>query len=242
MDEDEQIYPADLLGRRLLRVTTSWHRHGGAEPALLHLWLHLADLGPVRFHTPGEQLELTVDQPHGPYSMGEHGSVSVLEDSPEVAFTRFLGQPVCSVRDVEYRNGPVEKLGGLTFQFPGGTVHLLAFQDELVITEAADLGAVDPHLHEDVTLVRVERITHGFPAQWYAWTTAGRRLLLHYRHGTGTVEHQISEDGTDCRDWTSWEDGTGRGEIELAAFLDRSGLRLAPGAEVSEPGAAGVRR
>ncbi|MFF3655930.1 hypothetical protein [Streptomyces olivochromogenes] len=52
MTDEEELYAADLIGKRLLRVTTAWHHYAADEPSLLHLWLHLEGLGPVHFHTP----------------------------------------------------------------------------------------------------------------------------------------------------------------------------------------------
>ncbi|MET7976138.1 hypothetical protein ABZW44_24440 [Streptomyces mirabilis] len=63
MTDDEELFAADLIGERLLRVTTAWHHYADGEPSLLHLWLHLEGLGPVHFHTPGTGLSLTIDQP-----------------------------------------------------------------------------------------------------------------------------------------------------------------------------------
>lgn len=53
----------------------------------------------------------------------------------------------------------------------------------------------------------------------------------------GTVEQHASEDtdtwdGEESRLWTSWDDGTSGGRIELADFLTTAGLRLAPAAGV----------
>ncbi|WP_249400971.1 hypothetical protein [Streptomyces sp. PKU-MA01144] len=56
----------DLIGRRLLKVTTSWHHYQETEPSLLHMWLHMDGLGPVRFHTRGDGLSLEIGEPHGP--------------------------------------------------------------------------------------------------------------------------------------------------------------------------------
>ncbi|MEU6968519.1 hypothetical protein AB0A71_12390 [Kitasatospora aureofaciens] len=76
------INAEDLAGRRLMKVTTSWHPYQETEPSLLHLWLHLDGLGPVRFHTPGDGLSLEIDQPHGPYDMAEYGHTTVETTCP----------------------------------------------------------------------------------------------------------------------------------------------------------------
>ncbi|MGW1785589.1 hypothetical protein ACWCQQ_41875 [Streptomyces sp. NPDC002143] len=119
MIDDEALHAADLIGKRLVQVTTAWHHYSDDEPSLLHLWLHLEELGPVQFHTPGTGLSLRVDQPHGPYAMAEHGNVSVADDSPDIPLTRFVGQPARSV---------------------------------LIIAHDQHLGAVEDHLHEDVSI------------------------------------------------------------------------------------------
>ncbi|MFC9634317.1 hypothetical protein ACFTY8_34945 [Streptomyces mirabilis] len=237
MSEGEELFAADLIGRRLLRVTTACHHHADDEPSLLHLWLHLEGLGPVLFHTPSTGLSLRIDQPHEPYSMEQYGSVVVVEDSPALSVTRFIGEPVRSVREISYRDARVDFVAGLTLQFPGGSIRLLAFEDELVLAHDQHLGPVESHLREDVILARVQ--TSGrFPSQWDAWTTGGQYLYLRYRHGEGTVEQHPSEDtdtwdGEESRLWTKWNDGTDGGHIELTDFLALAGLRLASDAEIS---------
>ncbi|MFD9509945.1 hypothetical protein [Streptomyces mirabilis] len=238
MTDDEELYAADLIGRRLLRVTTAWHHYADGEPSLLHLWLHLDGLGPVHFHTPSTGLSLTIDQPHEPYSMEQYGSIVVVEDPPGLSVTRFIGEPVRSVREIGYRDARVDFGAGLTLQFPGGSIRLLALDDELVLAHDRHLGPVETHLHEDVILARVAQTSGGFPSQWDAWTTGGQYLYLRYRHGEGTVEQHPSEDidtwdGEESRLWTKWDDGTDGGRIELTDFLALAGLRLASTAEIS---------
>ncbi|WP_234358420.1 hypothetical protein [Streptomyces sp. NRRL B-24085] len=237
MIDDEELFAADLIGRRLLRVTTAWHHYADDEPSLLHLWLHLEGLGPVLFHTPSTGLSLRVGQPHGPYSMAEHGSVSVVDDSPDVPLSRFVGQPIRSVRDIRYEDGGADFTAGLTLQFPGGSIRLLGLDDDPVIAHDRHLGAVEARLHEDVTLARVVQTCGGCPSQWDAWTTRGQYLYLRYRHGEGTVEQHPSDDpdtwdGEESRLWTRWDDGSDGGAIELTDFLATAGLRLAPDARV----------
>ncbi|MEU5416158.1 hypothetical protein [Streptomyces clavifer] len=236
-DDNEELCAADLIGRRLLKVTTARLHYADDEPSLVHLWLHLDGLGPVLFHTPSTGLRLLLDEPHGPYAVEGHGSVSVVDDSPDGPVTGFLGQPVRSVREIDYNDGHVGFTAGLTLQFPGGSIRLLGLVDELLVARDQDLGAVEAHLHEDVTIARVVQTCGGFPSQWDAWTTRGRYLYLRYRHGEGTVEQHPSEDvgtwdGGASRLWSSWDDGTGGGVIELADFLAMAGLRPAPDAEV----------
>ncbi|MFC7220764.1 hypothetical protein ACFQLX_21765 [Streptomyces polyrhachis] len=236
MIDDRELPATDLIGKRLVQVTASWHHYSDDEPTLLHLWLHLEGLGPVLFHTPGIGLSLRVDQPHGPYAMAEYGNVSVVIDSPGLPLTRFIGQPVRSVREIGYNDGRVDFTAGLTLHFPGGSVRLLGLDDDLVIAHDRQLGAVEAHLHEDVSLARVVQTCGAHPSQWDAWTSGGRYLYLRYRHGEGTVEQHPSEDtdtwdGEESRLWTSWDDGTNGGRIDLADFLAMAGLRLAPDAE-----------
>ncbi|AUG81981.1 hypothetical protein CFP65_7400 [Kitasatospora sp. MMS16-BH015] len=237
MIDDEELSAPDLIGRRLLKVTTARHHYADDEPSLVHLWLHLEGLGPVLFHTPSTGVSLRAEQPHGPYSMEEYGSVSVTDDSPDVPVTRFLGQTIRSARQIDYDDGRVGFTAGLTLQFPGGSIRLLGLVDDLLIAHDRHLGTVEAHLHEDVTLARVVQTCGGFPSQWDAWTTTGQYLYLRYRHGEGTVEQYPNEDadtwdGEESRIWTSWDDGTNSGRIDLTEFLTTAGLRLAPGAEV----------
>ncbi|MFJ9447420.1 hypothetical protein ACIRRH_37100 [Kitasatospora sp. NPDC101235] len=176
MIDDEELFAADLIGRRLLKVTTAWHHYADDDPSLVHLWLHLEGLGPVLFHTPSTGVSLRADQPHGPYSMEEHGSVSVTDDSPDVPVTRFVGRPIRSVRQIGYNDGRVSFTAGLTLQFPGGSIRLLGLVDDLLIAHDQHLGTVEAHLHEDVTLARVVQTSGGCPSQWDAWTTTGQYL------------------------------------------------------------------
>ncbi|MFH9471837.1 hypothetical protein ACH4LT_31955 [Streptomyces clavifer] len=68
-DDNEELCAADLIGRRLLKVTTALLHYADDEPSLVHLWLHLDGLGPVLFHTPSTGLRLLLDEPHGPYAV-----------------------------------------------------------------------------------------------------------------------------------------------------------------------------
>ncbi|MEU3601901.1 hypothetical protein ABZ714_24735 [Streptomyces sp. NPDC006798] len=235
MMDDEELRAADLIGRRLLKVTTAWHYYADDDPTLVHLWLHLEGLGPVLFHTPSTGLSLRADLPHGPYSMEEHGRVSVIDDSPDVPPTRFVGQTIRSVREIDYDDGRIGFTAGLTLQFPSGSIRLLGLVDSLLIAHDRHLGAVEAHLHEDVTLARVVQTSGSCPSQWDAWTTTGQYLYLRYRHGEGTVEQHPSEDtdtwdSDESRLWTRWDDGTNGGRIELTDFVATAGLWLAPGA------------
>ncbi|MGV9313908.1 hypothetical protein ACWDR0_17220 [Streptomyces sp. NPDC003691] len=235
MTDRVKVSAEDLVGKRLLRVTTSWHRYGDEDRSLLHLWLHLEGLGPVQCHTPGTGLSLRTDRPHEPYSMGEYGSVLVETDTPETPLTRYLGEPIGTVREIRYDDGRVRFPAGLALCFPEGTIRLLALDDELIVVETV--------LPEDTALVRVVETSAEFPAQWDAWTADGRYLYLRYRHGEGIVEEHPGED-TDTWDGEAsgllsrWDDGTGGGRIGLGEFLTLAGLHLAPDAEVRSAGPA----
>ncbi|WP_235455282.1 hypothetical protein [Streptomyces olivochromogenes] len=238
MTDDEQLFAGNLVSKRLLRVTTSWHVSGEAEPSLLHLWLHLEGLGPVHFHTPGTGLSLRTGRPPGPYSMERYGDVVVVDDPPDVPVTRFLGEPIRSAREIRYRDAHGDFPAGLTLRFATGSVRLLALDDDLLLAHDQHLGPVEAHLHEDTVLARVVQTCGECPSQWDAWTTSGQYLYLRYRHGEGSVEQHPSEDcdtwdGEESSLWTQWDDGTDGGHIELADFLAAAGLRLAPDAQVS---------
>ncbi|MFD6279954.1 hypothetical protein ACFWFI_30965 [Streptomyces sp. NPDC060209] len=225
MTDDEELYTSDLLGRRLLGVTTS----GDRPAAPSHLWLHFEELGAVRF-----------DALESGLSMGADPSACAVSatDGQDVPLNRFAGLRVRSVREVRYRNGPVDRACGLTFHFADGEFRVLALDGELLVAHDGHLGAVEAHLYEDVTLAQVVRTCLACPSQWDAWTTNGQYLYLRYRHGEGTVEQHPSEDsdtwdGEGSRLLTLWDDGTDGGEIALPDFLAAAGLRLAPDAEVS---------
>ncbi|WP_188196904.1 hypothetical protein [Nonomuraea sp. SYSU D8015] len=112
----------EFVSRRLLQVTVSWHTHpSGDQASLVHMWLHLSDLGPVRFHTaPDASLELTLDQPHDSYDMDEYGQVIV-----------------------DHR---IETEIGLRLELDHGEVRILNLGDELVITDTALPDALEAAL------------------------------------------------------------------------------------------------
>lgn len=139
------------MGRRLLRVTTSWHHYRETEPSLLHMWLHMDGLGPVRFHTPGEGLSMEIDEPHGPYGMDEYGHTTVVDDLPDFPMTRFVGQQILSVREIRYQRGTYDVAVGISARFPGGAIRVLNLADEIVLAHDRHLGQAEAHLHEVAT-------------------------------------------------------------------------------------------
>ncbi|MFI1584737.1 hypothetical protein [Embleya sp. NPDC020630] len=141
------INAEDLVGRHLLKVTTSWHHYQETEPSLLHMWLHMDGLGPVRFHTTGDGLSLEMDQPHGPYDMDEYGHTTAEDDPPEFPMTRFIGRQILSVREIRYQDGDYDFAIGITVRFPGGTIRVLNLADEIVLAHDQHLGPVEVHLH-----------------------------------------------------------------------------------------------
>ncbi|MFJ2868225.1 hypothetical protein [Kitasatospora sp. NPDC087314] len=145
------INAEDLVGKRLLQVTTSWHHYQEAEPSLLHMWLHMDGLGPVRFHTPGDGLSMEIDQPHGPYDMDEYGHTTVEDDLPGFPMTWFIGQQILSVREIRYQHGNYDFAVGITAQFANGAIRILNLADEIVLAHDQYLGPVEEHLHEATT-------------------------------------------------------------------------------------------
>ncbi|GAA2229388.1 hypothetical protein GCM10010232_14550 [Streptomyces amakusaensis] len=141
------IDAAGLTGRRLRAVTTSWHHHPESEPSLLHLWLHLDGLGPVRFHGTNDRILLDVDEPHGPYDMGEYGHTTVERDLPGFPVHRFLGRRILSVRAIRHQDGEFDCAVGLALRFPGGDIRVLDLRDDLVVT-GEELSTLDPELRE----------------------------------------------------------------------------------------------
>ena len=127
----------ELVGRRLEQVTLSLHEHPSAdEPSLVHMWLHLSGLGPVRFHTaPDDSIELALDQPHGDYDMDEYGRVVVAPAPPAFPMSGFLGRSIRAVRYIVDRHLDAEI--GLLLEFDRGRVRVLNLADELVITDRA---------------------------------------------------------------------------------------------------------
>ncbi|MGW0855414.1 hypothetical protein [Streptomyces sp. NPDC002690] len=235
MTDDEGLFHARLIGERLDRVATELRPRSDDGPSLLRLRLHMDGLGPVLFGAAGTGLSLRAEPDAGT----EHGDVRWTEDPPELPLTRFTGQRVRSVRELRHGGGGAAGAPiGVTLQFPGGSVHLLGFDGELlVLDQLPEADAAGARVHEDVTLARVVMTCQESPSQWDAWTTGGQYLYLRYRHGSGTVEQFPSEDTDTWGDegswlWTDWEDGTPSGCIELEDFLAMAGLRLAPGVEV----------
>lgn len=145
------INAEDLVGRRMLRVTTSWHHYPETEPSLLHMWLHVDDLGPVRFHTPGDGLSMEIDQPHGPYDMDEYGHTTVEDDPPDFPMSAFVGWRILSTREIRYRDGNLDFAVGISMQFPSASIRILNLADEIVLAHDRHLGPVEAHLHEATT-------------------------------------------------------------------------------------------
>lgn len=67
------VEPSDLVGKRVSRVTVAWFESDGAwDVCPFHFWLHAEpDLGAVKFHTPGEGLQMTAEDPYESYDMGD---------------------------------------------------------------------------------------------------------------------------------------------------------------------------
>jgi hypothetical protein len=140
-----------LVGRRLLQVTTSWHHYEATEPSLLHMWLHMDGLGPVRFHTPGDGLSMEIDQPHGPYDMDEYGHTTVEDDLPDFPMSRFVGQQIHSTREIRYQHDNLDFAVGIALQFASGSIRVLNLADEIVLAHDQHLGPVEADLHEAMT-------------------------------------------------------------------------------------------
>jgi hypothetical protein len=71
----------DRIGLRLAAVTESRHWYlGRRDPdaeSLLHAWLHFDHRPPTRLHAHGDDLFLSVGDPHPGYDMDEYGAVHV---------------------------------------------------------------------------------------------------------------------------------------------------------------------
>ncbi|MFJ5173546.1 hypothetical protein ACIP68_06820 [Streptomyces griseoviridis] len=145
------INAEDLVGRRLLKVTTSWHHYEKTEPSLPHMWLHMDGVGPVRFHTPGDGLSMEIDQPHGPYDMDDYGHTTVEDDLPDFPMTRFVGRQILSSREIRYRHDNLDFAVGIALQFANGSIRVLNLADELVLAHDQHLGPVKAHLQEEMT-------------------------------------------------------------------------------------------
>ncbi|MET9290808.1 hypothetical protein [Streptomyces sp. NPDC003077] len=131
------INAEDLVGKCLVRVTTSWHHYQETKPSLLHLWMHMEGLGPVRFHTVGDGLSMEIDQPHGPYDMDEYGHTTVEDDLPDFPMTRFVGRRILSVREIRYRHDNLDFAIGVTLRFETGSIRVLNLADEIVLARDA---------------------------------------------------------------------------------------------------------
>ncbi|MGK5544040.1 hypothetical protein ACSNOH_04785 [Streptomyces sp. URMC 127] len=150
------INAEDLVGRRLRKVTTSWHHYEETGPSLLHMWLHVDGLGPVRFHTPGDGLSMEVDQPHGPYDMGACGYTTVEDDLPAFPMTRFVGRQILSTREICYRHDNLDFAVGIVLLFARGSIRVLNLADEIVLACDQHLGPVEARLHEAMTPADVD--------------------------------------------------------------------------------------
>ncbi|MFK0203242.1 hypothetical protein [Streptomyces lavendulae] len=135
----------DLVGRRLLKVTTSWHHHRNTAPSLLHMWLHMDGLGPIRFHAVGDGLSLGIDRPHGPYDMDEYGHTTVEDDLPAFPMTPFVGRRILSTREIRHRR--LDFAVGITLRFASGSIRVLNLADDIVLAHDRHLGPVETRLH-----------------------------------------------------------------------------------------------
>ncbi|MFD8596868.1 hypothetical protein ACFV1L_17890 [Kitasatospora sp. NPDC059646] len=157
------VTPEDLVGRQVQRVTCSWfHTHdGGGESELLHMWLHVEGLGPVRFHTLDHILDLRIEEPHDSYDMDMLGHVTVSDAPDEFPLAPFAGSKVVSVQHIRQRS--IDSRVGFQATFPAGSVRILALADDLVVTATGlsvgweddlDLDPLDP-IHSSKALLRV---------------------------------------------------------------------------------------
>ncbi|MFI6530262.1 hypothetical protein [Streptomyces uncialis] len=86
---------------------------------------------------------------------------------------------------------------------------MLGLDDRAFIAHDRRLGAVEAHIHEDMSIARVVQICGARPPQWDAWTTGGQCLYLRYRHGEGTIERYPRTPGTSrSAESGRWDDGT----------------------------------
>jgi hypothetical protein len=130
------VTPEDLVGRQVQRVTCSWFhaRDGGGEPELLHMWLHVEGLGPVRFHTLDHILDLRIDEPHNSYDMDMLGHVTVSDAPHEFPLAPIAGSGVVSIQHIRQRS--IDSRVGFEMAFQAGSVRILALSDDLVVTAA----------------------------------------------------------------------------------------------------------
>ncbi|MFJ7248469.1 hypothetical protein ACIQWA_28105 [Kitasatospora sp. NPDC098652] len=130
------VTPEDLVGRQVQRVTCSWFQasDGGGEPELLHMWLHVEDLGPVRFHTLDHILDLRIDEPHDSYDMDMLGNVTVSDAPDEFPLAPFTGSRLVSIQHIRQRS--IDSRVGFELAFQAGSVRILALADDLVVTAA----------------------------------------------------------------------------------------------------------
>ena len=115
------------------------------------MWLHLDDVGPVRFHTPGAGLSLEIDQPHGPYDMDEYGHTTVEDDLPDFPMTRYVSERILSIREIRYRHENRDFAIGITLQFTSGSIRVLNLADEIVLAQDHHLGTVEVDRHVAMT-------------------------------------------------------------------------------------------
>ncbi|SDI63963.1 hypothetical protein SAMN05421869_106330 [Nonomuraea jiangxiensis] len=105
------------------------------------MWLHLSDLGPVRFHTAPDD---SLDQPHNSYDMDEYGQVTVGPAAENLLMSRFVGQSIRAVHHIiDHR---IETEIGLRLELDHGEVRILNLGDDLVITDAALPDALEAAL------------------------------------------------------------------------------------------------
>ncbi|MBV9024012.1 MAG: hypothetical protein JO362_09505 [Streptomycetaceae bacterium] len=128
------------------KVTCSWFHYKDDAPELLHMWLHLDRLGPVRFHTLDHILDLQIDEPHGPYDMDEYGYVTIGDAPESFPLSRFVGQEVVAVHHI--RQLSLDTRIGVRLEFQAESVRILAIGDELVVIS----GLLPERMEADVTI------------------------------------------------------------------------------------------
>lgn len=126
-------HPGLLVGRRLERVTASWHLYGEEGPSgPLDVWLLDGAGGSTRV-TTGSDWCLVVETaaPFEGYDMGGYGRVEVVRDDGGTPFATRTGERVLAVRE-EW--GPGGGRRSLEVVFGSGAVRCESWSGDLLLS------------------------------------------------------------------------------------------------------------
>ncbi|MEV0127381.1 hypothetical protein AB0H83_02785 [Dactylosporangium sp. NPDC050688] len=127
-----------VIGRRLVAVTEARHwyrgRRDGDAESLLHLWLHFADVPPVKAHGCGEDLLLEFAEPYASYDMQEYGKTRVGPAQHPDLLAAYVGQLLLNVAPIQgYSLEP--SVAGVRLRFEREDLVVASLSDEWLLVK-----------------------------------------------------------------------------------------------------------